>query len=249
MQKIVLTTDELHYINADVDDNRQEIYRKFNHLNSNFYLCATLPQGTYTLDIEDKENCYMELAHFDVDAYTTNTGVEFRINKPTKIMLYLDDVMRGVLDLRRQVVENRRTQRQERERLVQKAINKHTYLAIDPKNKKHDFGMGYNARSMHETVEECLDEDITIELDESKPVSDLYVRYLRAMKLKQEMERLVSYELSLSDAEHKLSLLIKEVEEKQKLINDLNLDIAEKKRIIEQKDLEVENRQKQLLNR
>ena len=42
-----------------------------------------------------------------------------------------------------------------------------------------------------------LDEDITIELDESKPTSDLFVRYLHAMKLKQDMQRLEKKQQSL----------------------------------------------------
>lgn len=110
MKEYKFTKEELKYINADIDDQNQDIYRRFNSIDNGFYLYAKLPKGTYNLYIksnsEIKTNCYWELLHFGIDAYIVDTGIEFKINNQTRIFLTLDDIELNVLSLRKQAILN-----------------------------------------------------------------------------------------------------------------------------------------------
>ena len=111
MKNIQFTEQELKYINADIDDQNQDIYRRFNTLNDRFYLCASLPNGKYHIDIEwlsASMACVIDLKAFDVNAYTVENGVEFTINNQPRVMLYLEDVSTNVVSLRKQAILNQR---------------------------------------------------------------------------------------------------------------------------------------------
>jgi hypothetical protein len=110
MDNLQFTDKELEYINAGIDDQSQNIHRRFNGIDNSFYLYAKLPKGTYNLYIksnsEIKTNCYWELLHFGIDSYIVDTGIEFKINNQTRIFLTLDDVELNVLSLRKQAILN-----------------------------------------------------------------------------------------------------------------------------------------------
>ena len=111
MNKTQFTEAELKYINTDIDDLNQDIHRRFNTIDDNFYLYAKLPNGKYHIDIEFLSGsmaCVIDLKAFDVHAHTVENGVEFTINNQPRIMLYLEDVSTNVVSLRRQAVLNQR---------------------------------------------------------------------------------------------------------------------------------------------
>ncbi len=110
MEDIKFTKEELKSINTDIDDQTQNIHRRFNSIDNSFYLYAKLPKGTYNLYLkphsEIKTNCYWELLHFGIDAYIVDTGIEFKINNQTRIFLSLDDIKLNVIALRKQAILN-----------------------------------------------------------------------------------------------------------------------------------------------
>ena len=91
--------------------------------------------------------------------------------------------MRGfILTLRQQAVLNRRLEKG----LIAKNIARHLILDETSTN----LGEKYNRESFYDTVQECLDDDSTIWIDDSKSLDDMDVRYLRTMKLLQDRQRL-----------------------------------------------------------
>ncbi|MBQ7797536.1 MAG: hypothetical protein IJ458_04275 [Clostridia bacterium] len=146
MDNMKFTEQELEYINKDVDDQSQNVHRVFNTLNDNFYLWAELPKGTYHINNEylsESMACVIDLKSFDVNAYTTENGVEFTLDKPTRILLYLQNIKNNVISLRKQSVLN--TRKLQQESLIKKDIKTRT-----------DYGEEYNRESMYETAREIL---------------------------------------------------------------------------------------------
>lgn len=155
MDNMKFTEQELEYINKDVDDKSQNVYRVFNTLNDNFYLWAELPKGTYHIDNEylsESMDCVIDLKSFDVNAYTTENGVEFTLDKPTRILLYLQNIKNNVISLRKQSVLN--TRKLQQESLIQKDIKTRT-----------DYGEEYNRESMYETARELLMEGKDVKMN------------------------------------------------------------------------------------
>lgn len=79
------------------------------------------------------------------------------------------------------------------ERLIVKDIKKYT-----------DFGEEYNSLSLMDTIQECLDEDITIEIDASKSLKDGSVKYLRLAKILQDEKRLNAEQEALNAKKRQL---------------------------------------------
>lgn len=208
------TEQELAYINIDVFDKTQSIYAYCSHKTIKGFpakykiYCNEMPKGHYRLEgknIDFDTTTVWRIGYgFEPNLkpyYDTSKkyGFDFIINAPCSFGLTITckDVENYVKELRKQAILNGICLKPKTERLIEKTIQKRENISIKRAGQKTDLGKAYNERSLYETAQECLDEDITIALDESKPTSDLFVRYLHAMKLKQDMQRLEKKQQSL----------------------------------------------------
>ena len=186
------TEQELKFINADIFDTTNDIYATI-LINGQYSIYATLPSGWYKFNIANDEllTC---LKHLRQDGISTNMyhgGIIIHLtNTQTAHIVVKNNRDEIVKELRKQAILNSMSSKRKTKNLVEKAIQRRNNISIKHHGQKSDLGQAYNLKSLYETANECLAEDITIELDESKPTTDLVVRYLRAIKLKQDMMRL-----------------------------------------------------------
>lgn len=183
MNNYLFTNEELEYIYADIRDENQDVY-----LSGVINITAKLPNGKYYLNlktVEDRQTLRDDLMSFDnIYTLTDKKVVWFTIKNNEKLDLCFvyENAKDVIQSLRQQIVLNRRLEKG----LISKDIVKH--LTFD--ESCTDLGEKYNRESFYDTVHECLDEDITIWIDETKPLDDMDIRYLRTMKLLQDKQRL-----------------------------------------------------------
>lgn len=188
--------DEL-YIYSDVFDKTKSVYAypcyNLPQFLPNKYViaCENLPIGFYRIsnknvdfmpeqfsiaDIEKSDIKVKRCENGDLTFVVTNPKNKFRLQ--ARKCRNIEMLVQG---LRRLVVLNSGI---EHKTLLQKDIEDRLHFRF-----KTDFGNTYNADSLLDTVDECLELDETIELDDSKDIANPYVRYLQTMKLHQDKKR------------------------------------------------------------
>lgn len=172
-----------------------------------FYVFTkNLPAGKYVIHIEDFQCAFKNSMHLKsqgILCFLKNAELTFLINDNSSInLLFTKQNMAAkvVYELRLQELENLKSHNPS---LISKAIAQHTNL-----------GEAYNQTSFIDTIEECMEYDIPLSVDKSKPLSDFYVKYLRNMKLMQAQRELIRKKLDLEAEERALQ------EEENYLLNN-----------------------------
>lgn len=178
----------------DIDDAMANVDQSVPIL---FYVTAhNLPVGKYIIHIEDFQYAFknsMQLKSQGILCFLKNAELTFSINDNTSINLLFTThnmAAKAVYELRLQNLEKLKAHNPS---LISKAIAQHTNL-----------GESYNQASFLDTIDECLEYDIPLNVDKSKPLTDFYVKYLRNMKLMQEKKHLARKKLDLELEERKL---------------------------------------------
>lgn len=183
MDNYTFNSDELEYIYATIGDDSQDIYQS-----SLTGIVAHLPNGKYFLrlkNLEDRHTLRDDLMFYHkIPTITDSKGVWFTVknNETLELSFVYETIKDIILTLRQQAVLNRRLEKG----LIAKNIARHLILDETSTN----LGEKYNRESFYDTVQECLDDDSTIWIDDSKSLDDMDVRYLRTMKLLQDRQRL-----------------------------------------------------------
>lgn len=174
------TNDELEYIYASITDSSQDIY-----LSNKSTIIAKLPNAKYCLQIKHSKDrqtfCdnLMTFYHIPTITYPKSVGFTIKHNERLELHFVYDNVKDIILSLRQQAVLNNRLTKgliaQDIERLSKADCD---YCSTD-------LGEKYNRESFYNTIQECLDEDVILWVDDSKPLDDADVKYLRKMKLVQ----------------------------------------------------------------
>lgn len=187
--------NELDYINENIFDSTQNIYvyAKYPNMpkclpNTYNIACKNLPIGEYSLKgkhIDLHFNTKWKLAYIDrnfMDIRYTNESDVFNFimrESLDRIMFQVKskykDIESIVKELRRQAIFNQRKLEQNNQALIQMDIKNHT-----------DLGEQYNRESFYATINECIQDDTTLEIDSNNTLIDADTISLHSAKLIQD---------------------------------------------------------------
>lgn len=178
------------------DDNSHDMLNiGFDELNlvlpTTFFVQANnLPTGKYIIHIDDLKYVSLNTINLNkqgIKSYTKKAELIFFIKHKSSITLLSPTktmASKIVYELRIQEIENTR---------VNQLTPTYTNL-----------GEEYNQTSFIDTINECMEYGITLNIDKSKSLDDFYVMYLRRMKLMQNKKELADKKLALEIEEKEL---------------------------------------------
>ena len=178
------------------DDNSHDMLNiGFDELNlvlpTTFFVQANnLPTGKYIIHIDDLKYVSLNTINLNkqgIKSYTKKSELIFFIKHKSSITLLSPTktmASKIVYELRIQEIENTR---------VNQLTPTYTNL-----------GEEYNQTSFIDTINECMEYGITLNVDKSKSLDDFYVMYLRRMKLMQNKKELADKKLALEIEEKEL---------------------------------------------
>ena len=176
-QQPEFTEQELEYINADVFDKSQQIYAYCVNTESkilpNIYTikCLDLPKGKYDaglkVNFHFNTRYYIAYGHFHDklhERYSESGRLKFDIIDNCDVLLKTKLCKRPTVEekvyaLRTQIVLN--TRKLNKESLIQQDIKTHT-----------DLGEAYNRESFYSTINECIVDEIPINIDPTNTLID-----------------------------------------------------------------------------
>jgi len=173
---------ELHAITTGLQFSDRPIYYREITPTAYCVVANALPDGKYVVHFADELDTVRAFNRFTTwknvtPTLTDSTTLSLNIQNLASISFAVEsNADQIVMDLRKQFILKSHDKR----RLIKSCVDE-----IERANKTK-MDEQFNRDSLYDTIQECLDYDIPLNVDETKPMSDCDVRYLRAMKLLQD---------------------------------------------------------------